>query len=145
MDSKMDLIKSYLQDQENTLVQVPDNETLDKFKLDVRAWMDLDNNIKSIKKVLKERNDMKKALTGKILDFMGKFNIEDLNTKEGIKLRYQVNNVSIKPSKKDIENRLKENYHKVNNIDELTQMVFSCQKKERPTLRRINKKKVLDI
>jgi len=145
MESKMDLLKSYLEDQENALVKVPDNDNLEKFKNDVRIWMEIDNNIRNIKKALKERNDAKKVLTNKILEFMGRFNIEDLNTKEGVKLRYQINNVTIKPSKKDIECRLKENFGKVESVDELTQRVFTCQKKEKPTLRRINNRKVLEI
>ena len=82
-------------DDESVVVEVPDAVALENFKQQVRTWVELDSSIKKLQAALKERRDYKKLLTQKVLDFMAKFNIEDLNTKEG-RLRYNV--VYVKPS-----------------------------------------------
>lgn len=80
---------------ESVVVEVPDAVALENFKQQVRTWVELDSSIKKLQAALKERREYKKLLTQKVLDFMAKFNIEDLNTKEG-RLRYNV--VYVKPS-----------------------------------------------
>jgi hypothetical protein len=119
------------------IVEMPDNNSLEQFKNQVRSWVEIDNNVKALKQAIKDRNVVKKDLTDKILRFMIKFNIEDLNTKDGSKLRYKVNQVTKNPTAKDIKKRLVENYHKVNNAEDLSNTIFICNKVDKPTLRRL--------
>jgi hypothetical protein len=118
-------------------VEMPDNDSLEQFKNQVRAWVEIDNSVKALKNAIKDRNLAKKELTDKILRFMIKFNIEDLNTKDGSKLRYKVNQVKKSPTAKDIKTRLADNYSKVDNAEELSNRLFQCNKIEKPTLRRL--------
>jgi phosphotransferase system IIB component len=120
-----------------TNMELPDNVILEEFKNQVRLWMDIDNQIAKLQQAAKERKSVKKQLTDKILRFMGKYNIEDLNTKDG-KLRYRVSNVKQAVSKSDIKQRLVENYGKVQNIEELTEIIFAAQPdKSKASLRRL--------
>lgn len=119
------------------IVEMPDNYSLEQFKNQVRSWVEIDNNVKTLKQAIKDRNVVKKDLTDKILRFMIKYNIEDLNTKDGSKLRYKVNQVKKNPTTKDIKTRLVENYNKANNAEELSNTIFMCNKIDKPTLRRL--------
>lgn len=124
-----------------TIMEMPDQESLEEFKSQVRLWVDIDNNIRKLKKTIQEENASKKNLNESILRFMVKYNIEDLNTKDGSKLRYKVNQVKCKPSVSDIKKRLVENYNVVKNIDELQEKLFVHTKEtQKQTLRRINVK-----
>lgn len=124
-----------------TTVELPDNASLEEFKNQVRIWIELDNNIKKIKQDINEKNNIKKELTNQILRFMIRFNIEDLNTKDGSKLRYKVSQVKVKPSTTDIKNRMSENFDKVKTAEELVEKVLLPTKKsEKPTLRRLTVK-----
>lgn len=121
-------------------VEVPSNQVLDEFKVQVRTWLDLDSTIKKLQGALRERRALKKELTEKILAFMARYNIEDLNTKEG-KLRYKL--VQVKPAitPKTIRERLLEQFSTVKSSEELVKKVFEQvpeQKFERASLRRIN-------
>jgi hypothetical protein len=91
----------------NDLVEVPDPVDLENFKQQVRTWVELDSSMKKLQAAIKERRSYKKMLTDKILAFMDRYNIEDLNTKEG-RLRYNV--VYVKPalSQKDIKSKLEQ-------------------------------------
>lgn len=82
---------------EQALVNAPDNMSLEEFKHQVKMWIELDNQIKKVNEVLKEKKSVQKVLTEKILAFMARYNIEDLNTKDG-KLRYKV--TQVKPAVK---------------------------------------------
>lgn len=73
-------------------VKVPTESELEQFKKHVKNFIDIDNDIKKLRAALKERNFVKKELTGFIIQFMTQFNIEDLNTKYG-RIRYSVRHV----------------------------------------------------
>ena len=90
-----------------SIVEVPNNEELNDFKNQVRLWLELDNMLKKLKAAVKERQVAKKELTERILEFMGKYNIEDLNTRDG-KLRYKVVNVKEPLTQNVIKTRIKE-------------------------------------
>ena len=57
------------------------------FKKEVSDWITLDDDIRTLQKAIKERKDKKTELTPKILYFMEKFKINDLNTNDG-KLKF---------------------------------------------------------
>ena len=61
---------------------------LEEFKKNVQNWMTFDNQMKRLAAASKQLKIKKKELNEKILDFMARYNIEDLNTKEGI-IRYK--------------------------------------------------------
>ena len=58
-----------------------------KFKSDVKEYLEIDDQIKAINKALKLRRDKKKLLSESILENMNKFQINFMNIKNG-KLTY---------------------------------------------------------
>ena len=124
-------------------LELPDAAILDEFKNHVRAWIEIDNVVRKLQSAIKERNDLKKQLTEKILRFMSKFNIEDLNTKDGSKLRYKTSKSTTAPSKTQIKERLMQYYGTVSNIDELTEKVFEKSQRDTVSLRRLNPPKLV--
>ena len=63
--------------------EVPTSAALEEFKNHVRLWLELDNSIRLLQQLARERRTYKKQLTEKIVTFMTRHNIDDLNTKEG--------------------------------------------------------------
>jgi response regulator of citrate/malate metabolism len=78
---------------------------LDKFKVIVREWLTVDDNIRKLKNALKEYNKKKKELEPHIMSFMSQNEIEDLNTKDGGRIKYHTTNAK-KPLNK--ENMMKQ-------------------------------------
>lgn len=126
-------------------VEFPDDAIFKEFKNHVKMWMEIDNMIRKLKDVIKERNGVKQQLTEKILRFMATYNIEDLKTQEG-KLRYTVTKAKKAPSKAEIRERIAENYGKVSNLEELVEKIFAKEERaERAGLRRVNARKTVEL
>ena len=125
-------------------IELPDQAVLDDFKNQVRMWVEIDNNIRKLKQAARERNAIKKQLTEKILKFMAKYNIEDLNTKDGSRLRYKVSQVKEPLTAQKIKERLEQNINNIHSVDDLHEKVFTTNKVEKVTLRRL-KKRTLDL
>ena len=126
-------------------VEFPDDAIFKEFKNHVKMWMEVDNMIRKLKEVIKERNAVKQSLTEKILRFMATYNIEDLKTQEG-KLRYTVTKSKKAPSKAEIRERITENYGKVSNLEELVEKIFAKEERaERAALRRVNARKTVEL
>ena len=64
-----------------------DNEEFVEFKDMVKEWITLDDDILKLRNAIKERTKRKNDITPKIMDFMNKFEINDLNTNGG-KLKF---------------------------------------------------------
>jgi hypothetical protein len=152
MDPNNSIINSYLSQQlvadqpnpkyEIQVVDAPSQDELDDFKNHVRIWMEVDNSIKKMQAAIKERNVAKTMLSQKILTFMAKFNIEDLNTKEGV-LRYRVTQVKAPISQTIIKSKLTENYDPRLTADELSSKIFdNRQVMEKHSLRRISRRAI---
>ena len=77
---KLDLDNKY--DEDETLFDENDSNFVE-FKSSVKEWLMLDDDIITLQKSVKERKVKKDELTPKILGFMDKFNINDLNTQGG--------------------------------------------------------------
>lgn len=75
------------------------------FKEDVKTWLKLDDDIKTLTDAIKERKTKKNEITPKLLDFMEKHNINDLNTNDG-HLKFQKSLRSKPLSKKYLLDRL---------------------------------------
>ena len=105
-------------------IELPDNAVMEEFKNQVRSWIELDNAVRKLQHAMRERNIAKKQLTEKILRFMAKYNIEDLNAKDGSRLKYRVtaSKAAVKP--KEIKERLIENYGKFDNVKDLSEKIF---------------------
>jgi hypothetical protein len=118
-------------------LEMPDpNELLD-FKNHVREWLNHDSQHRVVRKQCSDMMTAKKALTAKILEFMGRYNIEDLNTQGG-KLRLKMVQVKEPLSQADIKNKVLEHFGKTQDPNELNSIIFSQRNVvNKPTLRRI--------
>lgn len=122
---------------------VPTPAVLEEFKTQVRTWIDLDNTIKKLQQALRERRDLKKRLTEKLVAFMARYNIEDLNTREG-KLRFKVALVKPSLSQKAIQERMVKLFSEAQSGEDLSRRIFQDERPaiERASLRRIQVKTI---
>ena len=89
----------------NILPEIPKDQ-LDCFKVNVKDWLDADEQIKQLEKEIRELKALRnKKLEPKITGFMRSFNITDLNTEVG-KLRCNERNTKATVSKKTIQESL---------------------------------------
>tara|TARA_Y100000591_G_C21790203_1_gene676129 strand:- start:854 stop:1348 length:495 start_codon:yes stop_codon:yes gene_type:complete len=110
---------------------------LEEFKNDVKQWLDLDNQLKRLAAASKERRKKKNDINLKILDFMHRFNIEDLNTKDGI-IRYRKTFVKEPLSQKTIKTKLIEMFKDDQSTMEKVEKIFTDREKvEKTSLRRL--------
>jgi hypothetical protein len=154
-----DLMNSYLQQQsrlseqqprrlEQALVNAPDNMSLDEFKHQVKLWIELDNQIKQMSQIIKDKKKTQRMLTDKILAFMARYNIEDLNTKDG-KLRYKVTHVKPSVKQTTIKKKLYDYFeHDTELANKVVNAVFdetAVQKIEKPALRRLKGVRIMNV
>ncbi len=118
---------------------------LDNFKDTVRGYLKIDDDIKKLESVLKDLRKKKKDMEKPILDFMGKYEIEDCNTGDG-KLHYQVSNV-FKPINRDnIKKKLGDFFKNAKLGEECTNYIYENREKEQKVqLKRVFKKEKKDI
>lgn len=110
---------------------------LEEFKSHVKDWLELDNQLKRLAAAAKERRKKKNDINLKILEFMGRFNIEDLNTKEGI-IRYRKTYVKEPLTQKTIKTKLEELFKNDHDTFEKVQRIFTEREKiEKASLRRL--------
>ena len=132
------------EDERRMEVALPDDGAMIEFKLKVQEWMRLEREIKAVETSLKEKKASKLLLTQGILQFMGRFNVEDLNTRDG-RLRYKVTQAIAPLSQKTIRTRLaafleakfsgKDDSRRV--IEEADNVVFQRDRVEKVSLRRL--------
>lgn len=110
---------------------------LEEFKDNVKQWLELDNQLKRLAAASKERRKKKNDINLKILEFMGKFNIEDLNTKDGI-IRYRKTFVKEPLSQKTIKTKLEELFKDdTENFEKIAKIFTDREKIEKTSLRRL--------
>jgi len=85
-------------------VEITQSE-LTNFKGKVTKYLSIDDEIKQLSKALREKRKEKLMLSNDVLNFMGEFNIEDLNTNTGV-LKYSISKTKKTISKKDILEKL---------------------------------------
>ena len=71
---------------ENNQKELDENK-LAIFRQTVKKWLDLDNEIRTLDNALKERKKNRKEIQQQIMNFMGEYNIKNMNTDDG-KLTY---------------------------------------------------------
>jgi hypothetical protein len=121
---------------ENQLTESMNEMMLDEFKENVKAWTLADNQVKRLNAASKQLKTKKKELNEKILDFMARFNIEDLNTKEGI-IRYKKTFVKEPLTQKMIKEKLNEMFKDSDSLEKINEIFTNRNKVEKTTLRRL--------
>lgn len=93
----------------------------------VKNWIDIDNDIKELQKVIKEKRKEKKVYTEKLVEIMKSNEIDCFDMKSG-KLIYSRRTVKAPLSKKHLFNSLSQ-YFKNNKeiIDELGQFILDSR------------------
>ena len=126
---------------------IPYDESVQEFKKYVAAWIELDTIVTRLQQTLKEKRDLKKKVSQKIIGFMSRNNVEDVNTRD-IKLRYKVINSKAPLSKKEIRERLMDQYKNDETAGKkIADKVFEQSSTvEKATLRRLKlQRRVIDV
>ena len=115
-----------------------ENITLDEFKNYVRKWLELDNFVKKAQDVVKEKKKARDEFSKVITKFMCKYNIEDLNTKEG-RIRCKVGYVKTPVNQKLIKQRISDYFGvEESKKQEILSKIYSEREiAEKVTLRRL--------
>lgn len=127
--------------EENAIVlynELLENITLDEFKKYVRKWFEYDNFIKKAQLVIKEKRQQRDRLSEVITKFMIKYDIEDLNTKEG-RIRCKTGYKKAPVNQKVVKERITD-YFKTNEQEKvrILEKVFEDRGKiEQVSLRRL--------
>jgi hypothetical protein len=84
-------------------------EMLEAFKTDVRAWLETDTALRVLQAGLRQRRAEQRVLAQRVLEFMRRHKIDDLNTPVG-RLRFQVTRVRPPLTHSDIIGRISTYY-----------------------------------
>ena len=107
----------------NTIQEIP-KEELNDFKDKVGSWLELDEQISSMEKKIRELKKIRnKKLEPEITGFMVKFNISDLNTNNG-KLRCNARNTKNPLTKLILENLCKV-IEDIKRVDEAMELILN--------------------
>ena len=122
----------------NILPEIPKDQ-LDCFKVNVKEWLDADEQIKVLEKQIKElKVQRNKKLEPKITGFMRTFNISDLNTDVG-KLRCNERNTKATVSKKTIQESLQKIFSQEQASSAMDEIYLNRQVITKYTLSRVKK------
>lgn len=122
---------------QNQLTESMNEMMLEEFKENVKAWTLADNQVKRLNAASKQLKTKKKELNEKILDFMARFNIEDLNTKEGI-IRYKKTFIKEPLTQKMIKEKLNELFKDSDtHLEKINEIFTNRNKVEKTSLRRL--------
>ena len=108
----------------------------DQLKTDVKSYLEIDDQIKALNKAVAERRKQKKKLSETILQTMKKFEIDNMNTKNG-RLIYNVK-TNLKPlNKKNLLTGLNLYFKDEDKSTEVSKIVLSNREKvEKISLKR---------
>lgn len=129
------------EDNDNEELYLDDNnpEFLE-FKSNVKSWIELDDDIKTLTEALKERKKKKEQITPELMTFMSNYQINDLNTKDG-QLKFSKTNVAKPLSKKYLMERIGNFFKNYDKGEEVVNFVYeNREKEEKFKLRRVIKK-----
>jgi hypothetical protein len=113
---------------------VLDDLSLEDFKNFVKKWIEFDGYVKKVQQILKDKKRQRDKLSEIITKFMNKYNIEDINTKEGrirCKKTYVTKTLTQKEMKEKIINLMPEKK------DLVKQLYDERPKQEKVSLRRL--------
>jgi hypothetical protein len=116
-----------------------DDHDMAMFKGQIKDWIELDNTIRRLQLAIKQRRAAKKDIERDIMEFMSKYNIEDLNTQDAV-LRYSQREIKTTITGKTIKQRLLEFFRDApERAEELLHFVFEEGRttQQKTTLRRL--------
>jgi hypothetical protein len=127
------------------LVFSDSNPEFVNFKQNVKDWVTLDDDIKTLQDAIKKRKKRINELTPIILDFMKRFNINDLNTQNG-QLRYTTSLLAKPVNKNFLLSKLGEFFKDNEKSQVLTTYIYDNRiKEEKVKLKRVIEKKKINI
>ena len=135
------------QDELDNDIQFTDqNPEFVEFKIKVKEWLALDDDIRTLRQAIRERDKKKKELTPLILEFMNQNKISDLNTENG-KLQYRSSLYKKPLNQKTIQNRLASFFKDIKKGETVANYLLENRERvERVSLRRrIDKKKQISL
>ena len=108
----------------NTLQEI-NNEELNGFKIKVKQWLEIDQQIAEKEKQIRDLKKLKnKTLEPQITTFMRSYNISDLNTENG-KLRCNERNTKKPLNKNNIRENLTQVITNVDQLDQAMHLIFT--------------------
>jgi hypothetical protein len=121
------------------------NEDFLEFKKNVKEWLTLDDDILTLQNAIKERRSKKNELTPKIIEYMDKYEINDLNTNNG-KLKFS-KTLQTKPlNKQFLVSRLGDFFKDFNKGEKIASYILENRDKaEVVKLRRVQNKKEFNL
>jgi hypothetical protein len=121
------------------------NEDFLEFKKNVKEWLTLDDDILTLQNAIKERRSKKNELTPKIIEYMDKYEINDLNTNNG-KLKFS-KTLQTKPlNKQFLVSRLGDFFKDFNKGEKVASYILDNRDKaEVMKLRRVQNKKEFNL
>jgi hypothetical protein len=123
-------------DEPHAPVEKPTPEQLEMFKRHLKEWIAADVALKDLQKralpIRKHKNELSETIT----EFMRKFNIEDINTRE-CRIRCTVKRTRPPVKNNDIKRKLCEHFDEDNVNTVFESLAQSAPIKQRPMLRRI--------
>ena len=117
------------------------NPDFQDFKDNVKEWITLDDDIKTLNIALKERKKKKQELTPKVLNFMNDHKVHDIKTTDG-QLKFSKSMTSKPLNKKYLINRLGDFFKDYSKGEKAVEFLYENRdKEEKMKLQRIIKKK----
>jgi len=145
--AKINNDNNYLDNEENESETYfnDDNEEFLEFKNNVKEWLLLDDDIITLQTAIKDRKVKKNELTPKILDYMERYEINDLNTNNG-KIKF-TKSLQTKPlNKQFLISRLGDFFKDFSKGEKAASFILENRdKEEKFKLRRVHNKKELNI
>ena len=110
------------------------------FKENVKEWITLDDDIKTLNLALKERKQKKNELTPKVLEFMNEYEVHDVKTTDG-QLKFSKSLTSKPLNKKYLVSRLGDFFKDYTKGEKAVDFIYENRdKEEKLKLKRIIKK-----
>jgi hypothetical protein len=121
------------------------NQEFLEFKRDVKEWITLDDDILTLQNAIKERRKKKNEITPKIINYMDKNEINDLNTNSG-KLKFS-KSLQTKPlNKQFLISRLGDFFKDFSKGEKIASYILENRDKaEVVKLRRVQNKKEINV
>ena len=139
------LAKIQDENEENNEVFNDNNEEFSDFKRKVKDWLTIDDDIITLQNAIKDRKKQKDRLTPEILDFMDRFEINDLNTNDG-KLKFTKSMYTKPLNKKFLISRLGDFFKDFSKGEKVAGFILDNRdKEEKIKLRRVKDKKSLSL
>ncbi len=123
-------------DEVDRVVEKPTPEQLDAFKRHLKEWISADVALKEIQKTALPIRKRKNELSETITEFMRKFNIEDINTRD-CRIRCTVKRTRPPVKNTELQRKLCEHFDKDNVNQVFENIRENVPISQRPMLRRI--------